>query len=301
MNSNWTCWTRKSAAVAGVALALNGCADGTTNPGVTQSAIAQHASLQDRITHMRDKHGAIGRYHNEGLAFVLERLRKSKARSLDPRARCNLAEKAAREFHVSVKRLELPPGTPAESMISSICEKRSAPGVNRTVVSDQRPVPQRRQDLSAAAIGYIDQIETLINTAQGTDELRTTANRIESDAIRSLDETEAGEIAQVMSVLNSSADYWEANYGAWENQIAPGQPLAYTVDRSQRLPKFSINAVPVAGLRHGASFRDFLRIVRADVWGTISSPYSRTSYCPVLACRGYDSFVASMREALAPQ
>ncbi|MBA3405902.1 MAG: hypothetical protein H0U13_14675 [Gemmatimonadaceae bacterium] len=301
MHSNWTRWTRKSSAVASAALAFNGCADATTNPGVAQSAMVQNAMLQDRIAQMRDRHGAIGRYHNDGLAFVLERLQKSKARYLDFSSRCNLAEKAAREFHVSVRRLKLPPGTPAESMISSICVKASAPGVKRTVVTEERRGSRRRSDLSPAANGYIDQIETLLSTAQGIDQLRTAANRIESDAISSLDDTEAGEIAQVISVLNSSADYWQANYSAWESQTGSGQPLAYSVDRSFSTLRSSIQVVPVRGPRHGVSFRDYLRFVRADVWGAIMSPYGYTSFCTVLACRGFDAFVASMREAIALQ
>lgn len=292
-------WTRSAAIIATATLAATGCSEGGTWPGAARPTIARTGASPDRILAMREKYGAIGRYHNEGLAFVYDRLKMANARSLSRQARCTLAEKAARDFHVSVKRLKLPPGVPADGLIPVICAARTGPAASRNVMIGRNPDQRRRTDLSPAAIAYIDQIELLMNDAQSIDELKAGASQIESGAVATLNDTEAGEIVGIVSVLTSSADYWTASYDAWESDIGTGLPALYAIGRSSGAGNFSIQTTPV-GLRYGISFRDALRIVRADVWGAIRSPNSPVAYCTVLACTAYDSFVASMREAIAP-
>lgn len=294
-------WKHVGTLITVAALAVYGCADISTNPAPATSIVVRQAIAKQRLLDMRRKHGAIGRYHSDGLAFVLESLKKSNARRLSRDGRCQLAEKAAREFHVAVRRLKLPPGTPSDDMISSFCQARSASAAKGTIVADPLQFSKRRQDLSPAAIGYLEQIETLMNTAQSVDQLRASAYAIEGSAVSTLDDAEAGEIVEVISVLNSSADYWQENQAAWEDELGGVRPVAYAVSQTFGKVRSSIQGQPIGRPRHGVGFRDYLRVVRADVLGAMGSPHGILSYCPVLACRAYDSLVASMREALAPQ
>lgn len=296
-----TRWKRAAGLVFGVALAISGCSDITTQPSPPQSAVVKPAMTTERILEMRKRHGAIGRYHNEGLAFVLERLKTANYRSLSPDGRCELAERAAREFHVSVRHMKLPPGTPSVETVSSFCKEQSVATGRRNLVVDAPLVSARQQDLSPAAIGYMEQIEAVMNTAQNADQLRASAYEIESAAVSNLDDTEAGEIVEVISVLYSSADYWQVNQSAWESELWAGGPIAYSVIQSFGNVRRAIQGAPMRGLRHDVSFRDYLRVVRADVFGAMGSQHSIVSYCTVAGCRAYDAFVASMREALAPQ
>lgn len=283
------------AVAAGAAMTMAGCSPDTTAPEIDAAAAAR--KTERRVEDLRAKYGWLGTYHSDGLAYVYARLANS-GKIHGQSDACRIASQALKEFHRTARSGEIPYGLVDPSIENEVCpESTEQPAPARAILSASLPEGVRREELSAPAIAYMDQISVAIDNATERAVLLGQISSIEFAAAAELPEDEAGAVTAVASIAVSSVDYWEENLDSWSSVGGGAElPLLYTRAGTDGMP----GAGKVVATAPGAAAYDskwwqnpflkgYLKVVGADAAAGARVLY--TSWC--VGPLGWDAAAAA--------
>lgn len=202
------------AVTAATTLSIVSCAPDSTAP----RASAEHdpgIALQ-KVEDLRAKYGWIGQYHSDGLAYMYSALAKGTSKVRSRADACKVAAKALKEFHRAARQSEIPASLVDPSLVNETCGDFPESGpIGKTVLVGEFGGSVRRDELSGTAVNFINEIISAAPASSTKSAFINAVNSIEAQAAVSLSDTEAGAVVAVASIARSSADYWDANLGAW--------------------------------------------------------------------------------------
>lgn len=213
---------------AGTALTVVSCTSDTTAPRATAAAPDPRIT-QQKVVDLRSKYGWTGKYHTDGLAYVYAQLAKSGKKMKGREDACRIATKAIREFHKSARKGEIPTGMIGAAFNNGACIPGSDVAPIRGILLTGSGIGTPRQELSAAAGGYLDRLGAVPDNSTSASEYVSQVTAIEFEAAANLSESEAGAVAAVASVALSSETYWNQNLDSW-SELPGALPLAYARD-----------------------------------------------------------------------
>ena len=235
--------------IAGLSLTAVSCApestSAPTNVDLLTAARANASSL-------REQYNWMGKYHNDGLAFALGRIKSSKRVAKLDRCRVGLA--ALKDFQKAFRKSGGGSAVFDDLTITDgMCEAAAFPTVSQSTRL-LAPDGVVRSNISFAANNYMNQIESQADIAPSVLSLSFAVAKIQNQAEANLGSLEASAVGGTGSIAVSSAEYWNANEGAWSD---PSQvPYARS---AEFFPGPRVNQLSARGRR----------ILRADIAAAI--------------------------------
>jgi hypothetical protein len=199
-------------------LAAASCADAPSGPrSASPAASAVAPSVSATLARLHSENDWVGQAHNDALAYVLLALKHLPAKA-DRHVVCETAVAAYREFHRARFHSAVPQEVDAAAEAS--CASSKGFVLSREAFS-LVPNGVSRDELSAAAQDYFDQMGAAIDAANSDADLLSAVNNIEYAATANLSYDEAAGLVMAGAVTLSSAAYWEANYVDWLPYTTP--------------------------------------------------------------------------------
>lgn len=232
------------AIAAGTTLTVVSCAPDSTAPRVVTGApdpLITHQKVED----LREKYGWIGKYHTDGLEYIYSQLVRNRKRLTSKAEVCKVAAKAVKEFHRTARHGDVPAGLVDPSLSAEVCAaSQDLSPISRSLFANVTP-GSVRADLSATAVGYMNQIAYLSENATSRTGLLNDIYSVESQSAAVLPEAEAGAVTAVASIAVSSMYYWEANLSSWTS-VSGGTQIAYSRAAESGSParSSSVGALP---------------------------------------------------------
>ena len=249
------------------------CTDSPSAPRAPSSQAVALEPVTARLAKLHAQYDWIGEFHNDALKYVLANLQRLPAKSLNRRAICETALTAYKEFHRSRRHVEMP------AQVAAAAENNcSSSGLGRSVgaFSLEIPVGPKKDELSAEAQSYLDQIVSAIDASDSTADLNASVANIEANAAASLSNAEAGAVVIVGAVTESSAQYWEANFSDWLPYMSTVTP--YSLIAGTRLSSDGTNQIGPTGTPRFDFWSDFKaagkRALGGDARGAIRAVIS---------------------------
>ena len=208
------------------AVSVVACSPDSTAPAADAASIEERAASMDRkISELRDKYGWVGKYHTDGLEFIFIRLQQKVNKSSKKADFCRIAAKALKEFHRETRKGEVPPGLVDPSLINETCEDTGDSDA-RIALARIAGTPRLTAELSPAAVNYMNAVYDAITGATTRSGLVSTLHNIQYAAVSNLSGEEAGAVVAVVSIAFSSMDYWEANLDSWLGLTGTATPYS---------------------------------------------------------------------------
>ncbi len=265
------------ALAAGTALTVVSCTPDATTPRAVAAANPQ--ITQARVDDLRQRYGWIGKYHTDGLAYIYSELSKSDGKVRTRADVCKVAAKALKEFHQATRAGEVPAALVGVLFEREECPSESGaaqPGKSVVVSSSKM---QRRLDLSAAAVKYMDRLVAAPENASSQAEFMDQVNSIEYEAAADLPESEAAAVSAIASVARSSAVYWDENLAAWT--AMPGTlPVAYSSGVGGGPEQLAYSSGP--GWWDNPAVSAFRKVLGADILSGARTAYTAWALGPIL-------------------
>lgn len=190
------------------------CSDSPSAPQATGAMKNADPEVALRLARLHAANDWVGDYHNRALQYVFEVLKAQPVGKRDGRTVCETAIAAYRQFHRANRHSEVP--SDVEAAAEAGCRSGTGFSFNNLAFSISTPAAPSRDAVSVAAQSYLDQIVTAVNSSDTESDLAATVSSIETNAARSLSESEAGAVVIVGSVAQSSMQYWDANLQYWD-------------------------------------------------------------------------------------
>jgi len=240
-------------------------------------------TLEQQINSLRADYGWIGDYHTDGLAFVYGKLKENSVKT-KKEPTCKVAARALKEFHRSLGKGTIPATLVDPSLTAETCgEAESDRPISKSILAGASTL--RMNELSPEATKYINRITNAIEYATSRDELIYQLRSIESAAVSSLPELEAGAVVGVVAITISSMDYWEQNLDSW---IALDTSAPYSRLAAAGGESLSRAGSPPRWWSHPA-VRAYLKIVGADATAGARVLYTTWAVGPI----GWDAAAAA--------
>ncbi|MEO8576379.1 MAG: hypothetical protein ABI556_06760 [Gemmatimonadales bacterium] len=249
------------ALTAGSALTIVSCTPDTTSPSSVVAA-SDPPIVRAKVDDLRQKYSWIGKYHTDGLEYIYKELSKKDGKAPTRAELCRRAVKALKEFHKTTRGTDVPSSFMEESFRKESCVTDSEITSVRTSMLAYIPSMTAKYELSAAAVGYIDRLAAVANSAGSLPEFVSQTNAIEAQAAASLPANEAAAVAGVASIARSSASYWEQNLTSWMS--LPGAlPMPYSQNVGDFNGRTLQNQWP--GWWDNPAVKGFRRVLGADI------------------------------------
>ena len=242
------------ATIIGLSVTSVSCSPDSTVP--TQPATETAPTVVKAAQSLHDQYAWTGKYHNDALAYAMEKVNRSNKLSKFDKCKTGLA--ALKEFQKAFRKAGGNAVFDDLSITDGMCE--AAGSLSNRVSSSVNFDPASISpvlDMSAAGSDFLNQILYQVDVAPSVDYLNLVVAKIERQAASTVDVLEASAVATTGSIATSSTNYWTGtDAGATGSQPAPyARSQNGSISRLEDFaPRFAVALSPRAK-----------KIIKADV------------------------------------